>query len=259
VTERQPEQFLAVDIGNTTVTIGYFVANVLDATWRLSSFVGRTGDEIVLTYEQLLKDRLDALRRRGRAGIASVVPDLTRPFADACMRLFGVEPTLVTAETAKGIPIRYVDPAQIGPDRIANAAAVRAEYSAPAIVVDLGTTTNFDVIGPDGAFEGGVIAPGFYSSSEALFRRAARLPRVELTTPIRAIGRSTEEAIRSGVVYGTVGQIDEIVRRITKELGQDPLVVATGGHADAVVRESATIQRVDPALTLKGIRLLSLG
>jgi type III pantothenate kinase len=259
VTDVEPEHFLAVDIGNTTVVIGYFVADVLDARWRLSSFVGRTGDEILLTFEQLLTDRLDALRHGGRAGIASVVPDLTRPFADACVRLFDREPTIVSAENASGIPIRYVDPAQIGPDRIANVAAVRAAYRTPAIVVDLGTTTNFDVIGADGAFEGGVIAPGFFSSSEALFRRAARLPRVELTRPPRAIGRSTEEAIRSGVVFGTVGQIDEIVRRITAELGGDPLVIATGGHAESVTRESATIQEVVPDLTLEGIRLLSRG
>jgi len=250
--------FLAVDIGNTTVVIGYFEGEELREQWRLSSFVGRTEDEIALTLKQLLEGRIDTLRDHGLSGVASVVPDLTRAFADACEKLIGRAAHVVSAETATHIPSRYVDPAQIGPDRIANVAAVRVYHRVPAIVVDLGTTTNFDVIGADGAFEGGVIAPGFFSSTETLFRRAARLPRVELTAPKRAIGRSTEEAIRSGAVFGTVGQIDEIVRRIVKELGGEPFVVATGGHAEAVTRESATIQSVDKALTLRGVRLLSL-
>lgn len=251
------DHFVAIDIGNTTVVVGHFEGEALVSKWRLSSFVGRTEDEILLTLEQLFADRRAELATGGASGVASVVPDLTRPFADACARLTGREAAVITAERATHIPSRYIDAAQIGPDRIANVAAVRADHTVPAIVVDLGTTTNFDVVGADGTFEGGVIAPGFFSSTETLFRRAARLPRVELTAPDHVIGRSTEEAIRSGAVYGTAGQIDEIVRRIIGELGGSPLVVATGGHAEAVTGQSTTIQKVDPTLTLRGIRLLA--
>jgi len=249
--------FLGIDIGNTTVVIGVMSGGSVVDFWRLSSFTGRTGDEIVLVLRELLVDHREALQGVAGVGIASVVPQLTQSFAEGCRRLFGHPAMVVTPDLDLGFEVRYRDPSQVGPDRLANVAAVIAEYRTPAIVVDLGTTTNFDVISSDGAFEGGAIAPGHFSSAEDLFRRAARLPRVELGPPAHAIGRTTVEAIRSGVVFGTVGQIDGIVNRIRSEMDGDPLVIGTGGLAEAVVSESTTIECVDPALTLKGIRILS--
>jgi type III pantothenate kinase len=247
------DRFLSIDIGNTTVVVGLFDGDRLVDLWRLSSLSHRTGDEIALLLRGLLVDHLTGLERAG-VGIASVVPALTTELDRACRRLFGHDPLLVSTDLELGIPIRYQDPTQIGPDRLANAVAVSAGYPCPAVVVDLGTTTNFDVIGEDGAFEGGAIAPGFFAASRDLFRAAARLPQVELAAPKSAIGRTTEAAIRSGVVYGTVGQIDGVVSRIAAELPRKPMVIATGGLADLVAAESTTIDTVDPALTLKGIR-----
>ncbi len=250
--------FLSLDIGNTSVVVGLFEGDGLKRLWRLSSFWGRTGDEITLILRQLVAEDLPPLTARGEIGVASVVPQLTDPFADACRTLLGRDPIVIRPELDIGIPIRYIDPSQVGPDRLANAVAVRAEYRVPAVVVDLGTTTNFDVVGPDGAFEGGAIAPGHFSSAEELFRRAARLPRVELRPPARAVGRTMEEAIRAGIFFGTIGQIDGIVRRILAEIGGDPFVIATGGLAEAVTTASETIETTDPALTLKGIRHIAL-
>ncbi len=250
--------FLSIDVGNTSVVIGLFEGERLERLWRLSSFWGRTGDEIRLILRELTHEALGGRTEPIQVGIASVVPQLTMPFAEACRALTAAEPVVIGPDVDLGIPIRYIDPSQVGPDRLANAVAVGHEYRVPAIVVDLGTTTNFDVIGPDGAFEGGAIAPGHVSSAEELFRRAARLPRVELhPAPDHAIGRTMEQAIRAGVFFGTVGQIDGIVKRIIGELGGDPLVLATGGLAEAVVAESQTIQATDPALTIKGIRLIA--
>ncbi len=254
MTDPDTRAFLAIDAGNTTVVVGLFRGETLEDSWRLSSQTSRTGDEIALTLRGLLGDHVDDVRAGGHVGIASVVPQLTVHLERATERLFGRRAFRVTADSDLGIPVRYQDPSQIGPDRLCNAVAVGAEHGRPAIVVDLGTTTNFDVVAEDGAFEGGTIAPGYFSSAEELFRRAARLPRVELGAPRSAIGRTTEEAIRSGIVYGTVGQIDGIVRRIASEMSAQPIVVATGGLAEAVFQASETIDRVDLALTLKGIR-----
>jgi type III pantothenate kinase len=255
---RRPGSFLAIDIGNTNVAVALFRGETIADTWRLSSFTSRTGDEIALILRGLLQEHVAEIARDGAIGLASVVPQLTDPLSEACRRLVGHDPVVLSAEVDHGVRVHYVDPSQIGPDRLCNVAAVNDAYRVPAIVVDLGTTTNFDVIGPDGAFEGGAIAPGFFSSAEELFRRAARLPRVELVAPKSAIGRTTEEAIRSGVLYGTVGQIDGIVTRLRDEVEGDPLVIATGGLASTIVKESATIEIADPALTLKGVRCIGL-
>lgn len=249
------DRFLSIDIGNTTVVVGLFAGPDLVDLWRLSSLSQRTGDEIALLLRGLLADHLDTLADAG-VGIASVVPALTAELDRACRRLLGRDPLLVSTDLDLGFPIHYQDPSQIGPDRLANAAAVNAAGERPAIVVDLGTTTNFDVIGPDGAFEGGAIAPGYFAAARDLFRAAARLPQVELAAPRSAIGRTTEAAIRSGVVFGTVGQIDGVVTRIAAEIEGRPTVIATGGLAELVASTSTTIDRVDAALTLKGIREL---
>jgi type III pantothenate kinase len=184
------------------------------------------------------------------------VPALTLPWAVALERRSGTPPVEVSAATARSLPVRYHDPSAVGADRIANAIAARALYGTPAIVVDLGTATTFDCISRQGAYLGGAIAPGVASSAEELFRRAARLPKVELRRPARALGRTTEESLQAGVLWGAAGQVDALVRRLALEMKGTPMVIATGGLAAIVAPECETINRVDETLTLKGMRIL---
>jgi type III pantothenate kinase len=188
--------------------------------------------------------------------LCSVVPSLTLPWAGALERRTGRPPVEVSAGTASGLAIRYHDKSAVGADRIANAIAARAIYGTPAIVVDLGTATTFDCVSKAGAYLGGAIAPGIGTSAEELFRRAAKLPRVELTRPARALGRTTEESLRAGVLWGAAGQIDALVRRLALEMQGTPHVIATGGWAAALAPECETINVVDEGLTLKGMRIL---
>ena len=173
------------------------------------------------------------------------------------MERWGGRPPLeVGADTAGSLPIRYRDRTAVGADRIANAIAARALYGTPAIVVDLGTATTFDCISREGAYLGGVIAPGVATSAEELFRRAARLPRVELRRPAHALGRTTEESLQAGVLWGAAGQVDALVRRLIAEMKGTPVVIATGGWARIIAPECETVQHVDEALTLQGMRRL---
>lgn len=242
---------VAVDIGNSETVVGLFHGRELGGFWRLTSR-RETGDEVAL--------RLEALARRNgslagwSAVLCSVVPALTAPWAEALERLSGREPLEVGAATAKSLPIRYHDRTAVGADRIANAIGARAVYGTPAIVVDLGTATTFDCVSRAGAYLGGIIAPGVVTSAEELFRRAARLPRVELRRPARALGRTTEESLRAGVIWGAAGQVDALVRRLALEMKGTPHVIATGGLARAIAPECETINVVDEALTLKGMQ-----
>ena len=249
---------VAVDIGNSDTVVGRFHGDDLDGFWRLTS--GRmTADEVALLLASLLDGVRGAPSGRSRpaAALCSVVPDLTPAWAEALERLAGGPPLEVSAERVRGLlPIRYHDPTAVGADRIANALAARALYGTPAIVVDLGTATTFDCVSRDGAYLGGAIAPGVGASAEELFRRAARVPRVELRRPQRALGRTTEESLRSGVLWGAAGQVDALVRRLTREMKGEPHVVATGGWARVVVPECETVQTVDEGLTLKGMKIL---
>jgi type III pantothenate kinase len=271
---------VAVDIGNSDTVVGRFQGGRLDGFWRLTS--GRlTGDEAVLVLDRLLRRGLVArvpeargrgpvrptaggpprVRRRGgvRPGavLCSVVPSLTLPWSAALERLTGRAPLEVNAEAVRGLlPIRTRDPAAVGADRLANALGVIARYGAPAIVVDLGTATTFDCVSRDGAYLGGAIAPGVATSAEELFRRAARVPRVELRRPERAVGRTTEESLRAGVLWGAAGQVDALVRRLAREMTGTPRVVATGGWAPLVAPECETVEAVDEGLTLEGMRVL---
>jgi type III pantothenate kinase len=188
--------------------------------------------------------------------LASTVPSLVSSYDDFAQRWVGA-PILVAGPGVKtGIPIRYDDPREVGPDRIANAVAARERYGAPCIVVDFGTSTNFDVVSPAGEYEGGVLAPGIEISMDALSARAARLFRVDFSAPPAVIGKTTAAALQSGLVYGFTGQVDEIVTRIRDELGVEARAVATGGLADLIAPHSRTIETVDPFLTLEGLRLI---
>ncbi|OGF17654.1 MAG: hypothetical protein A2W00_05150 [Candidatus Eisenbacteria bacterium RBG_16_71_46] len=249
-------RLLAVDVGNTETVVGLMEGREVRRMWRLSS--GRpTADEVALQLRELLRDEAAV----GRAAplhpvLSSVVPALTMNWGVALARHTGRAVLEVGAATAKSLRIRYHDPTSVGADRIANAVAARGLYGTPAIVVDLGTSTNFDCISREGDYLGGALAPGVATSAEELFRRAARIPRVELRRPAHAIGRTTAEAVQSGVVWGAAGLVDALVRRLALEMKGTPHVIATGGIARLIAPECETINVVDEALTLKGLALV---
>jgi len=246
-------RLVAVDVGNSETTVGLFRGAEVAGFWRLTT-ARQTADEVTLTLRALLGT---AHESNPEAGVlCSVVPALTSAWTQALARIAGSAPVEVNATTARQLTIRYHDRASVGADRIANAIAVRALYGTPAIVVDLGTATTFDCVSKSGAYVGGIIAPGVGTSAEELFRRAARIPRVELRRPARALGRSTEESLQAGVLWGHAGQVDALVRRLALEMKGTPSVIATGGWASTIAPECETVNRIDETLTLKGLRLL---
>lgn len=255
---RRADLLLAVDAGNSHVVVGLFDGPELVAHHRLSSLTHRTQDEMLLLLESLV-GRSGVSLARGRMALCSVVPDLTAHLARVGEQLFRRPTLVVSHELPLGLRYRVFDPSTLGADRVTNMVAAHEIYGGPAIVVDLGTATTFDAITARGVVLGGVIAPGIETSAEELFRRASRLARVELRRPERAIGRNTEENIRSGVIFGAVGQVDGLVDRIRREMGGRPKVIATGGLAEVVAHDSRTIQVVDAYLTLKGLKLIDTG
>jgi type III pantothenate kinase len=249
-----PAELVVVDVGNSETVVGRMRGREVLRAWRLTS--GRmTADEVALQLHTLL-DRNGARGTKLGAVLCSVAPSLTLAWAAALGEVTGRPPIEVNATTAKSLPIRYHDRTAVGADRIANAVAARGLYGTPAIVVDLGTATTFDCVSQQGAYLGGTIAPGVITSSEELFRRAARLPRVELRKPTRALGRTTEESLQAGVIWGAAGQVDALVRRLALEMRGTPHVIATGGLAKLIAPECETINLVDEHLTLKGLALL---
>lgn len=242
---------LAVDVGNTQTVLGTYADGQLSEHWRIATEAQRSGDELGALY----KSFLDLGTVSGMC-IASTVPQLSRAYAEFAERYVDAEYLELGPGVRTGIPILYDDPRDVGPDRIANAVAAAERYGAPCIVVDFGTSTNFDVVSPDGEYVGGVLAPGVEISMDALFRRAARLFRVDFTTPATVIGKTTAASLQSGLVYGFTGQVDEIVSRIRGELGVEARAIATGGLADLIAPHSRTIESVDPWLTLEGLRLV---
>jgi type III pantothenate kinase len=244
---------LTIDIGNTHTVLGVFVGEKLEHFWRVTSGVSRTGDELGALVETLCRDYNAGLTRSRAAVIASVVPALTAEYEAMVARLYGARALIVSSRTISGIRLDVPDPASLGADRIANAVAV-ADGRLPAIVVDLGTATTFDVVRPGRRYVGGMIVPGIRTSADELFRRAARLAKVEIRRPARRIGRTTEESIQAGVYYSAIEAIDGIIRLLEREdLHGRARVVATGGLAPLVASGSRTIQEVDEALTLRGL------
>jgi len=247
---------LTMDVGNTNVTLGIFDADKLVATWRFATDVERLPDEygvIMLTLLQHERISSDAITE---AVMACVVPDLEPVFDQLIRRYFNITPLHVTAGVRTGLRILYDAPREVGADRVADAVAAIQLYGPPLIVVDLGTATVFDAISAEGDYLGGAIAPGLGIASEALFRRAAKLYRVELDRPKTAIGRNTVGAIQSGILFGYVGLVEGIVARIKEELGGAAKVIGTGGWAEIIARETKVIDTVDNDLTLTGLRLI---
>ena len=247
---------LAIDIGNTHTVIGIFVNGRFKNHFRFYSRHTLTADECMMLLDQLLAQ--NKMQKEGFSGviICSVVPDLTAIFQEAARKYFKTRPIVVNSDMDLNIRINYDLPHQVGADRIANAVAAYHLYGGPTIVVDLGTATTFDAISKDGEYLGGAIAPGIETSSADLFRRAAQLYRVALEKPERAIGKNTTESLKSGIIFGAVGQMDEITRRIKKELKGKVFVVATGGLAGLVAKESKTVNKTNPILTLQGLKII---
>jgi type III pantothenate kinase len=242
---------LAVDVGNTQTVFGLYDGARLVEQWRIATEPNRTGDEL----GALIRDLVD-LEQVDGVCLSSTVPTLVREYELFAER-WARAPLLVVGPGARtGIAIRYDDPREVGPDRIANAVAARERYGTPCIVVDFGTSTNFDVVSAEGDYVGGVLAPGIEISMDALFARAARLMKVDFVEPPTVIGKTTIASLQSGLVYGFAGQVDGIVERIRGELGDTAKVIATGGLADLIAPHAKTIERVDPDLTLEGLRLV---
>jgi type III pantothenate kinase len=247
---------LALDVGNTNIVVGVFDGQKLVEHWRVRTDRERTADEHGLLMTHLLQYAALPREEIGGIIISNVVPPMTDALLGMARRFFHVEPIFVSHELDLGVSIRYHNPREVGADRLVNAVAAIHKYGAPAIVVDFGTATTLDVISPQGEYLGGCIMAGVGISAEALFRTAARLPRIELVAPKHVIGRTTVEAMQSGILLGYAGAIDALVERIHKELGCETTVVATGGLAERIAAETRTIQHVDPWLTLEGLRLI---
>jgi type III pantothenate kinase len=242
---------LAVDVGNTQTVFGLYEGAELGERWRIATEAQRTGDEL----GALLGDFLDFASIDGIC-LSSTVPRLIPEYEHLSERWARAPLLVLEPGVATGIAIRYDDPREVGPDRIANAVAARERFGSPAIVVDFGTSTNFDIVSPDGDYVGGVLAPGIETSMEALFSRAARLVKVDYVEPPQVIGKTTAGALQSGLVYGFAGQVDGIVDAIRSELAAEAPVVGTGGLVDLIAPHSRTIGHVEPFLTLEGLRLI---
>ena len=242
---------LAVDVGNTQTVFGLYEGADLGERWRIATEAQRTGDEL----GALLSDFLDFAALDGIC-LSCTVPRLIREYEHVAERWVKAPLLVIGPGIRTGIAVQHDAPHEIGPDRIVNAVAAKEKYGSPSIVVDFGTSTNFDVVSPAGEYVGGVLAPGVEISMDALFARAARLVKVDFVEPPAAIGKSTATALQSGLVYGFAGQVDGIVDAIRRELGAEAKAIATGGLADLIAPHSRTISTVDPFLTLDGLRIV---
>jgi type III pantothenate kinase len=247
---------LTIDIGNTNITLGLYQGDTLGARWRLATVHDRMPDEYGLQLLGLLNHAQVAPEALEGICLASVVPPLTGKLTDACQTYLGQQPLVVDTGVKTGVRVRYEDPRAVGADRIVDAAAVQKLYGGPACVVDFGTATTFDGISAEGEYLGGAIAPGIGIAAEALFLRTAKLPRVDLQRPPTAIGRNTIHAMQSGLLFGYVGLVEGMVARFRQELGPRMKVIATGGLAEVVARETQVIDIIAPWLTLDGLRLI---
>lgn len=247
---------LAIDVGNTNIVLGVFRAQVLRGEWRIATSLHRTADEYGFVVRELLRMRGIAEGQLTGIILSSVVPPLTAVFQEMGERHFRCSPLVVTHQIKTGLTILYEKPADVGADRIVNAVAAYEFYGGPVIVVDFGTATTFDVISRKGEYLGGVISPGVMISAEALFHKAAKLPKVELLRPTAIIGHDTVSSIQSGIIVGHAGLVDEMVRKMKREMKDDPVVIATGGLAGLIVPETQTIKEVRPHLTLEGLRII---
>jgi|TARA_B100002003_G_scaffold68535_1_gene63906 type III pantothenate kinase len=247
---------LAIDIGNSETTLGVFEAEELRATWHMATVIHRTADEYAVLLSNLLQSQGFKAADIKWAALCSVVPSLITIYEVLFQRYFGILPLVVGSGIKTGVRIRMDNPREVGADRIVDAVAAHHLYSGPVIIVDLGTATTFDTISEEGDYLGGAISPGIVTAAEAMFSRTAMLPRVELARPSLAIGTNTISAMQSGIVFGYVGLVEGMVARIQKELGKKARVIATGGYAELITKETNIIDGARPDLTLIGLRLI---
>jgi type III pantothenate kinase len=253
---REAKMLLALDIGNTAITIGVFDGERIRARWSIATDVENLVDEYAILLLSLLQTQNLHAADIDEAVLGSVVPSLTPVFQEVCRRYFNVAPLVVDPGVRTGVRILYDSPRDVGADRVIDAVAAIKLYGPPLIIVDFGTATVFDAISREGDYVGGAIAPGIGISLEALFERTAKLPRIELERPKNAIGKTTVNAMQSGVIFGYVGLVEGVIARMKKELDGEPKVVATGGYAPLIARETPVIEEVNVDLTLVGLRLI---
>jgi len=247
---------LAVDVGNTHTKLALFDDDHVRAAWRITTRRDATADDLIVSASAHLESHRVRVRDVDGMVLATVVPPLLASYEALATRLLDVEAVVVRGGAGSPIPLAQEHPERVGPDRIANAVAALGVHGAPAVVVDFGTATNIDCVSGHGVFVGGAIAPGMMVGAEALVTRAARLTHVDVARPDAAIGHDTASALRAGIVYGYAGLVDGLIARITSEMDGTPVVVATGGLAGLVAAVARRIDRVDPLLTLRGLRLI---
>lgn len=247
---------LALDVNNTQIKIGLYQGGDLLHHWRVATDREKTTDEYAMLLRALFASVGRSLGDVGGVGISSVVPPLLDTMDRLARTYLGTAPLVVGPGIRTGMRILYENPKEVGADRICNAVAAYEKFGGPAIVVDLGTATTFSVVSAEGDFLGGAIAPGIGISVDALAEHAAQLHRVELVRPRQAIGRSTVTAMQSGILFGFVGQVEEILRRIQDELGAPAVTIATGGWADLIIRELRGVRYHEPLLGLEGLRII---
>ncbi|WP_163655617.1 type III pantothenate kinase [Listeria sp. PSOL-1] len=247
---------LVIDVGNTNCTLGLYENNKLIQHWRMQTNRNRTSDEVGISVLNFFSYSNIEVKSITGIIISSVVPPVMHAMTTMCTRYFGIKPLIVGPGIKTGLNLKVENPREIGADRIVNAVATIEEYGAPAIVVDFGTATTFCYIDEKGIYQGGAIAPGIMISTEALYTNAAKLPRVDITAANDIIGKSTVASMQSGIFYGFIGQYEGIISEIKQQMQTNPVVVATGGLARLITEKSASVDVLDPFLTLKGLKIL---
>ncbi len=247
---------LGFDVGNTNIVMGVFDENRLLHSWRYATDRDKTSDE----YGLLVKEMLDwsgiSIKAVDSAIISSVVPPVNHALFSMCIKYLRIQPIIISPGIKTGLNIKYDNPKELGADRIVDAVAAYEIYGGPVIIVDFGTATNFSVVTENAEYLGGAIAPGVGISADALFLRTAKLPKIELERPENVIARNTVTGMQSGIIYGYVGLVDYIIRRMKGELNKDAFVVATGGLARLISDESEEVNEVDSLLTMEGLRII---
>ena len=249
---------LVIDVGNTNTVIGVYDGRHLVKDWRIRTERRTTEDEFNILATNLFSGSNIDAKNIGKTIISCVVPPMVTILDSFCCKYLGHAPHWVDAGSAPKLPIRYKNPAEVGADRIVNAVAAFHKYQTSLVIIDFGTATTFDSISEKGEYLGGAISPGIMIASEALFMKASKLPRVEIFVPPESvIGKDTASSIKAGIIFGYAGLVDGMVRRMKVEMGTNPRVIATGGLAELMCQVSETIEVVEPALTLEGLRIIS--
>ncbi len=248
---------LTMDIGNTNTVLGLYQGDELKTHWRISTDRNKTPDEYGMLFKSLFESADIDNQAVNSIIISSVVPPILRILKKTSYRYFNVNPLVVGPGVKTGMNIKTDNPKEVGADRIVNAVAAERLYDGPLIIVDFGTATTFCAVSEKGEYLGGSIAPGIGISAEALFNQSAKLPRIELIGPGKAIGKNTIDGMKSGIVYGFVGQVEYLVKKFKQELSKDAVVIATGGLVSLIAAETDSIEYVEPFLTLKGLKYIA--